>query len=56
MSDNTKPRTPKYRRQKVRPYDRAFVELAGRRIYLGRYGTPESWQGCRTDPLSGVDL
>ena len=44
MSDNTKPRTPKYRRQKARPYDRAFVELAGRRIYLGRYGTSESRQ------------
>lgn len=34
---------PSYRRQKVRRgYHRAFVELNEQRIYLGRYGTPES--------------
>jgi len=36
---------PKYRRQKAkRGPDRAFVELNGKRHYLGQYGTPESEQ------------
>ena len=34
--------TPKYRKQKAKPHARAFVELGGKRHYLGRYGTPES--------------
>ena len=33
---------PKYRRQKAKPVDRAFVELNRRRHYLGMYGSPES--------------
>ena len=34
---------PKYRRQKHKDRaDAAFVELNGRRHYLGRYGSPES--------------
>jgi len=33
---------PKYRRQKGKHEDRAFVELSGQRIYLGQYGSPES--------------
>jgi len=33
---------PKYCRHKSRPADRAFVELNGKRICLGRYGTPKS--------------
>ncbi len=37
-------RTPKYRRQKSRPVDRAFVELDGRKHYLGQHGTAESKQ------------
>lgn len=36
------PRTPAYRCQKAKPYPRAFVELGGKRVYLGRWGTPES--------------
>ncbi len=44
MNHATKPRTPKYRRQKARPHDRAFVVLEGKRLYLGGYGTPESRQ------------
>lgn len=35
-------KTPPYRCQKSKPYDRAFVVLGGCRVYLGRYGTPES--------------
>jgi integrase len=33
---------PKYRRQKTKSGDRAFVELAGSRVYLGAYDSPES--------------
>ena len=42
---NAKPSIPKYRRQK-RPQscDVAFVELNGKRHYLGDYNTPESKQ------------
>lgn len=42
---NRSKRVPKYRRQR-RPdgTDLAFVELSGRRVYLGAYGTPESRQ------------
>ncbi|MCX5691873.1 MAG: site-specific integrase, partial [Planctomycetota bacterium] len=36
------PRTPSYRRQAGSPHDRAFVEVGGRRIYLGRWNSPES--------------
>jgi integrase len=39
-----KSRTPKYRRQRSKPFARAFVELDGKRCYLGQYGTPESKQ------------
>ena len=35
-------KTPTYRRHRSGGLDRAFVELNGRRIYLGRYGSPES--------------
>ncbi|MCH8851797.1 MAG: hypothetical protein IID41_04000 [Planctomycetes bacterium] len=35
---------PKYRRQSAKPYDRAFVELCGQRVYLGRHGSSESRQ------------
>ena len=37
-----KHKTPKYRRHRSGGLDRAFVELNGRRIYLGRYGSPGS--------------
>ncbi len=37
-------RTPQYRKQKSKPRARAFVELDGRRHYLGAYGTSESKQ------------
>ncbi len=40
----TTARTPKYRRQKSKLVDRAFVELDGSRYYLGQYGTAESKQ------------
>lgn len=41
-------RPPGYRRQKVRGgHDRAFVELGGRRVYLGRYGTADSHEEYR---------
>lgn len=33
---------PRYRRQKSRHGDRAFVELGGRRVYLGPHDSPES--------------
>jgi len=33
---------PKYRRQKSKPHDRAFVELNGTRVYLGRWRSSES--------------
>ncbi len=36
--------TPKYRRHKRKTGDLAFVELNGRRIYLGKYKSPESKQ------------
>ncbi|MFG0329600.1 MAG: tyrosine-type recombinase/integrase [Phycisphaerales bacterium] len=48
MSRNTPPkpkrkRTPKYRRQRRRDgADRAFVELDGRRVYLGAFDDPAS--------------
>ena len=35
-------RIPTYRQQKGKPFSRAFVELDGCRIYLGRWETPES--------------
>lgn len=36
---------PSYRRQRLRDgHDRAFVEMKGRRYWLGRYGTDESRQ------------
>ena len=40
-------RSPKYQRQK-RPNsaDQAFVELDGRRHYLGRYGSAQSKEAC----------
>src|SRR6188472_1191145 len=34
-------RIPKYRRYK--PKDLALVVIDGRQIYLGKYGSPESW-------------
>lgn len=41
-------KAPKYRRQRRRDgYDTAFVELAGRRFYLGEYGTEESRDAYR---------
>lgn len=42
MAQSASTRTPKYRRQKGKHGDRAFVELGGARCYLGAYGTPES--------------
>lgn len=33
---------PKYRRQKNPSGDRAFVELSGKRVYLGAYDSPQS--------------
>jgi len=36
--------SPSYRRQKAKPNDRAFVQLNGRRFYLGLYNTLESWE------------
>lgn len=39
---STTQRTPKYRHYK--PKDLAVVRLDGRDIYLGKYGTPESWE------------
>ena len=42
MAKNTSRRTPKYRRQNGKHADRAFVDLAGQRQYLGAYGSPES--------------
>ena len=45
VTSEKSPRIPKYRRQK-RPNstDHAFVELGGRRFYLGPYGSTESQQ------------
>ncbi len=54
----TDARIPTCRRQQANPYDRAFVELNGRRLYLARWGTPES-QGSVPPhhcPLAGVGL
>lgn len=42
MTRNKPSNLPKYRRQKSKPYDRAFVELNGQRIYLGRWDSPKS--------------
>ncbi len=45
MTKTKSPRVPKYRRLKrATSADAAFVELCGRRIALGRFGTPESRQ------------
>ena len=41
---NKSTRIPKYRRQKTKTVDHAFVELSGTRHYLGRFGAPESKQ------------
>jgi len=43
MATDTPSRVPRYRRQK-RPdgHDLAFVQVGGRRVYLGAHGTPES--------------
>jgi integrase len=38
---------PSYRKQKARPYDRAFVELDGQRVYLGRYDLPTTREKYR---------
>lgn len=38
----SKNRLPKYRRHKEGNRDRAFVDLSGRRVYLGKYNSPES--------------
>ncbi|MBL9000242.1 MAG: hypothetical protein JNK25_03815 [Phycisphaerae bacterium] len=43
----TDARFPTCRRQQAKPYDRAFVELNGRRLYLVRWGTPESQERYR---------
>ncbi|MFG0331689.1 MAG: tyrosine-type recombinase/integrase [Phycisphaerales bacterium] len=40
-------RIPSYRRHRSKGLDRAFVELNGRRTYLGRYNTPESREKYR---------
>ena len=42
MRESPPQRSPRYRKQKAKPGDRAFVELNGHRVYLGTYGTPES--------------
>ena len=42
MPERTTPPTPRYRRQKAKPHHRAFVELNGRRHYLGIWKSPES--------------
>ncbi|MEX2673409.1 MAG: hypothetical protein WD294_15020 [Phycisphaeraceae bacterium] len=40
---NRKPRVPSYRRQKQnKQQDQAFVEINGKRHYLGTYGSPQS--------------
>ena len=39
-----KTKSPKYRRQKSKTGDLGFVELEGRRHYLGKYESPESKQ------------
>ncbi len=44
MSAKRRPRTPSYRRQRRKNGDLAFVELNGRRHWLGRYGSKESRQ------------
>ena len=55
-------RVPKYRKHK--PTGRALVEIDGRRIYLGRFGTPESearyraeiakWAARQNKPLDAL--
>lgn len=51
----SKLRPPKYCRQKERNRpDRAFVKIAGKKIQLGEYGTPESYQRY-ADILAGKD-
>ncbi len=43
MAKTASTRTPKYRRQKSKPHDRAFVCLdSEHRTYLGRHGSRES--------------
>ncbi len=44
MTKQQQTQNPKYRRQKGKPHDRAFVVLDGQRLYLGRYDSPESHQ------------
>ena len=44
MVEKKPPTTPSYRRHKSNGLDRAFVELNGKRVYVGRYATPESRQ------------
>jgi len=43
-STKSKTKRPAYRRQKCAQYDRAFVELDGRRCYLGTYDSEASWE------------
>src|SRR3954470_10845271 len=59
MGPDSMPRSriPKYRHYK--PKDLALVVLNGKQIYLGRYGSPESWdeyhrlvKEFRADPAS----
>lgn len=42
MTNGSSTRIPKYRRQKGRPHDRAFVDLGAGRVYLGQYDSPAS--------------
>ena len=44
MTKSKSDQTPKYRKQKTKTGDRAFVELGARRHYLGSFGSPESRQ------------
>jgi hypothetical protein len=45
MSQRKSIRSPKYRRQRRDDCaDQAIVELGGHRHYLGKHGSPESWQ------------
>ena len=48
MAKSLTTRIPKYRRQKRQNCaDAAFVQLDGQRVYLGRYGSPESREAYR---------
>lgn len=57
---------PKYRKQKGKSGDRAFVELNGHRMYLGMYGSSDSrerygsliaeWSNEAYQPARGDDL